>query len=297
MDRVAVGAVELCFDLTGPSDAPVVTLISGLGGQLIGWPPAFVDRLVAAGYRVLRFDNRDAGLSTSFDGRGGFDRDAARRQDRSAAAYTLDELADDTAGLLGALGLADAHIVGRSMGGMIAQTVAIRRPDVVRSLCSIMSTTGDPAVGRPTPAALADLTGPVVTDRAAVLEAAVASQRVTGSPAYPAADDDVRREAAAAYDRSFRPDGRARQLMAIMVSGDRTAALAAVTVPTVVIHGTDDPLVTVSGGEATARAIPGATLVTIPGMGHDLPPAVWPTVVDAIVANAAAADIGREAGR
>ena len=264
--------------------------MNGLGGQLIGWDDGFLEHLEAEGFGVLRFDNRDAGLSTAFDDGPPFDFDAARSGNRAAAAYTLDDMADDAAGLLAALDVSSAHVVGVSMGGMIAQALVIRHPDRVRSLASIMSTTGAGDVGAPTAEAMRVLMRPRPADRAAYLDAEVESAAVIGSPAYPTDEATIRARAAIRYDRSYRPEGVGRQLMAILVSGDRTAALASVTAPTVVLHGAADVLVAPSGGEATARAIPGARLTVIPGMGHDLPPEVWPEVVSAIVANARHAD-------
>jgi pimeloyl-ACP methyl ester carboxylesterase len=175
------------------------------------------------------------------------------------------------------------------MGGMIAQQLVIDHPDLTASLCSIMSTTGDRAVGQATPAALAAITRPAATSREDAITRGVAGSRVIGSPGYPANEDELRRRAAAKYDRSFRPAGSARQISAIVASPDRTAALHDVTAPTVVLHGEEDPLVDVSGGRATAAAVPGAELVTFAGMGHDLPRELWPQLIDAIVRNAARA--------
>ena len=282
---MAVGGVELCYQLDGSRGDPLVLLVNGLGGQLIGWREGFLAALLERGVQVLRFDNRDAGLSTSFDGAPGFDADVARRRDRDAVAYTLDDMADDAAGLLEALDIAAAHVVGVSMGGMIAQTLAIRRPDLVRSLCSIMSMTGADGVGTPTETAMAVLMRPPSTDRAGYVAAQLDSHRVLGSPSFPTAPEVVAERAGVEYDRSFRPEGTARQLMAILVSGDRTEALASVAAPTVVIHGDADQLITPGGAEATAAAVPGARLVMIAGMGHELPEGTWDQVADEIVAN------------
>jgi pimeloyl-ACP methyl ester carboxylesterase len=296
MDRARVGDVELCYEWRGEADAPAVLLVNGLGGQLVSWDEGFVDLIAARGYRVLRFDNRDAGLSTSFDGGPAFDMGAALAGDPAVLSYTLDDMADDAAGLLDTLGVAAAHVVGVSMGGMIAQTLVIRHPQRVLSLASIMSTTGARDIGAPTEAAMAELTRPVPDGRGAYLDAEVRSAGVIGSPAYPAQEAAIRTRAALRYDRSFRPAGTGRQLMAILGAPDRTPALAEVRVPTVVIHGDADPLVTPSGGEATARAIPGARLVVLPGMGHDLPTQLWPQLVDAVVANAGRAEPSTAAG-
>jgi pimeloyl-ACP methyl ester carboxylesterase len=210
---------------------------------------------------------------------------AAFAGDLSAVTYTLDDLADDTVGLLDALGIEAAHLVGASMGGMIAQTVAIRHPDRVLSLTSIMSTTGEPSVGQPTPPALAVLLAPAPPDRDGYIEFLVAAFKTIGSPGL--VDEElIRSRAAATYDRSYYPPGVARQLLAVIASGDRTQALGDVAVPTLVVHGTEDPLIQRSGGEATVAAIPGAELVLIEGMGHDLPRAFWGQIVDALTANA-----------
>jgi pimeloyl-ACP methyl ester carboxylesterase len=234
----------------------------------------------------LRFDNRDAGLSTRIEDAPAFDLAAARRGGRAAVAYTLDDMADDVVGLLDGLGIASGHIVGTSMGGMIAQTVAIGHPTRVRSLCSIMSTTGADDVGRPTPEAMAVVMQRPPEDRASYLASELANSLVIGSRRG-LVDEDWRRERFERfYDRGVDPAGTARQIMSIVASGDRTAALAAVTVPTLVIHGDIDPLVPLDAGEATARAIPGAELLVIADMGHEIPPATWRRVVPAIAANA-----------
>ncbi|MHB8681969.1 MAG: alpha/beta fold hydrolase [Acidimicrobiales bacterium] len=289
MDRVAVGEIEICYDRRGRPEDPLVVLVSGLSRPLVSWDDGFVDLLVDEGFSVLRFDNRDAGRSTSFDGAPPFDFAAALRGDRTVVTYTLDDMADDVAGLLEVLGLGPAHFVGVSMGGMIAQMVAARHRHLVRSLCSIMSTTGARDVGHPTPEAHATLFKSAPTERDAYIEYQLATQLVIGSPP-PLADPDYRRALfGRAFDHGVNPRGTGRQLMAIVASGDRTAAVSTIEAPTLVIHGERDALVAMSGGVATAAAIAGATTLFIPGMGHDLPPALWPQIVGAIVANAARA--------
>jgi pimeloyl-ACP methyl ester carboxylesterase len=211
---------------------------------------------------------------------------AAASGDLSSVSYTLDEMADDSFGLLDGLGVGAAHVVGASQGGMIAQTMAIRRPERVLSLASIMSTTGEPSVGQPHPEALPALLTRPPADREGYAEFAVSAWRVIGSPGFDRDEDALRARARASYDRGIHPDGTARQLVAIIASGDRTPALRGLDVPTVVIHGIDDPLIDVSGGRATAAAIPGAELALIEGMGHDLPRGLWQRLVDLIVANA-----------
>ncbi|HEY5024909.1 MAG TPA: alpha/beta hydrolase [Acidimicrobiales bacterium] len=287
MERATVGTgIELCYELQGSPGDPVVVLIAGLGRQLIGWDDAFCDSLTDAGFRVLRFDNRDVGASTHLHDGPPFDLAAARRGGPQAVAYTLDDMADDTAALLDVLHIEDGHIVGTSMGGMIAQTLAIRHPRRVRSLCSIMSTTGADDVGRPTPEALAVVMQRPAADRDTYVTTELANSAVIGSRRALVDEEWRRRRFERFYDRGIDPAGTARQIMAMAASGDRTTALGGVNAPTVVIHGDVDSLVPLDGGEATARAIPGAELLVIADMGHEIPPAAQPEVVAAIVANA-----------
>ena len=286
--------VELAYETIGDPEAPALLLIMGLGAQLIDWPEEFCELLAAEGFRVVRFDNRDAGLSTVLHDRGVPDLLALRAGDRSRAPYLLTDMAADTAGLLDALGVRRAHVVGASLGGMIAQQVTIDHPQRVASLCSIMSMTGDFSVGRATPEAAALLGRPPVTSREEAVAGAVAGSRIIGSPGFPAAEAELRRRASAKYDRAYHPLGTLRQYAAILASPDRTPALREVAVPTLVIHGEADPLVDVSGGRATAAAVPGAELLTFAGMGHDLPRELWPEITGAIVANARRAAAGRD---
>ena len=286
MPDVSVNGVDIHYESIGDPADPPLLLIMGLGAQMVGWPDDFCAAVAGRGFRVIRFDNRDVGLSSGFDELGMPDLPAIFGGDPATVPYLLSDLAADTAALLKELGVDRAHVVGASMGGMVAQQLTIEHPELVASLCSIMSTTGDRAVGHPTPEAIALLSRPPAADREAAIDGAVASARVIGSPGYPAAEDEIRQRAATIYDRSFRPAGFVRQYAAILGSGDRTAGLAAVTVPTLVIHGEDDPLIDVSGGRATAAAIPDAELVVVPGMGHDLPRVLWPQLIDAIEANA-----------
>jgi pimeloyl-ACP methyl ester carboxylesterase len=289
--KVATG-VELCSERLGARGDPVIVLIAGLGRQLIGWDDAFCELLAAQGFEVLRFDNRDSGLSTHLTQGPPFDLAAAREGGRDAVAYTLDDMADDTAGLLDALDIADAHIVGTSMGGMIAQTLAITHPGRVRSLCSIMSTTGADAVARPKPEALAVVTEQPPADRESYVDFELANCRIIGSRRALVDEDWRRGRFERFYDRGIYPAGTGRQIMAMVASGDRSAALAQVRAPTVVIHGDIDALVPLDGGEATARAIPGAELLVIPDMGHEIPPGAQPEIATAIVANARSAGLG-----
>ncbi|UQU61731.1 alpha/beta fold hydrolase [Couchioplanes caeruleus] len=285
--------IDIAYETLGDPDAPALVLIMGLGAQLIDWPQEFCELLAGRGLRVIRFDNRDAGLSTILHDRGVPDIAALRGGDRSQAPYLIADMAADTAGLLGALGVERAHVAGASMGGMIAQQLVADHPGRVASLCSIMSTTGDPAVGRATREAAALLARPPASSRAEAVAGAVAGWRVIGSPGFPAADEELLRRASAKYDRGYHPVGTLRQYAAILASPDRTPALRQVTVPTLVVHGEADPLVDVSGGRATAAAVPGAELLTFPGMGHDLPRELFAPMADAIIANLRRAAAGR----
>jgi pimeloyl-ACP methyl ester carboxylesterase len=284
IQRAQVGELELAYETFGDRDDPPVLLVMGLATQMIGWPDEFCAGLADRGLFVVRFDNRDIGLSSHVDDRGAPDIMAILGGDRSNVAYPLADLADDTAGLLDALSLDSAHVVGASMGGMIAQLVAIRHPERVRSLTSIMSTTGDPGVGMPAEAALGVLLAPPAPDREAAIQRAVDTYRVIGSPGFEFDEQALRDRAGLSYDRRYNPAGVARQLAAILTTPDRTADLASLDVPTLVIHGEQDSLVNVSGGRATAAAIPGAELLLVDGMGHDLPRAIWPEVTDRIAA-------------
>ncbi len=263
--------VTLCFQTFGEPDDPALLLIMGLGFQMIAWPDRFCEILAAQGFHVVRFDNRDAGRSTHVPG----------------ARYALRDMASDAEGLLDHLGVAAAHLVGASMGGMIAQVLAAERPDRVRSLASIMSSTGARGVGRTSLRVLRHAFGrrPRTPDAAAERRARVFA--AMGSTGFEQDLTEVRRVAALSHERD--PDaraGRRRQHAAVRAAGDRTAALARITAPTVVIHGAADRLIHPSGGHATAAAIPGAELVLVDGMGHDLPPGAWSRLVDAITANA-----------
>jgi pimeloyl-ACP methyl ester carboxylesterase len=272
---VGSAGVDIAFERFGDQQGSPVLLIMGLGTQMLGWPDGFCAALADRGMQVIRFDNRDIGLSTHMTDAPAPDVGAALTGDPSSASYKLSDMARDTAGLLDSLELPSAHVVGASMGGMIAQTLVIEHPDRVRSLTSIMSTTGDPSVGRPTESAMAALLSPPAASREEAIERTLAIVRVIGSPGFALDETEIRRRTGLAYDRSNDPVGVARQLVAIAASGDRTAALSRVSIPTLVVHGADDPLVDVSGGRATARAIAGAELAVFDGMGHDLPRGLW----------------------
>jgi pimeloyl-ACP methyl ester carboxylesterase len=276
--------IDIAYERFGDPDAPPVLLVMGLGTQMLGWPDDFCSGLVEQGLHVIRFDNRDAGLSTHLDEAPPPDVRAAMSGDASSASYTLSDMAGDTAGLLDALELESAHVVGASMGGMIAQAFAIEHPERVRSLTSIMSSTGDPAVGQATPEALAALLSPPAQSRDEALDRAVAIFRVIGSPGFELDEPELRARTALAYDRAYDPLGVARQLVAVLASADRTAGLRSLDVPALVLHGAQDPLVQVSGAHATADAIRDSELGVIDGMGHDLPRALWPEFVGRIAA-------------
>ncbi len=288
MPSTIANDITIEYDTFGTPSAPPVLLIMGFGAQMTLWDPDFCQKIADAGYYVIRYDNRDVGLSTHLDGAGEPSL-GDLLTGTATAPYTLSDMADDGAALLDALGIPAAHIVGASMGGMIAQTFAIEHPDKTLSLVSIMSTTGNPNVGQPSPEALAALTGPVAASRADAIEQSLVVRDIIGSPKYPVDDALMRQRAGESYDRSFYPEGRSRQLAAILLQPDRTASLGSVTAPSLVIHGEDDPLVNPSGGAATAAAIPGASLKTFPGMGHDLPTELHDDVVGEMVALFAAA--------
>jgi pimeloyl-ACP methyl ester carboxylesterase len=284
--RVRVNSIELVYDTFGEPSAPPLLLIMGLGEQMIAWDEDFCTQLATRGYRVIRFDNRDVGLSTRLDEAGVPDilalMQAQARGEPIEAPYTLRDMADDAAGLLDALVVVSAHVVGISMGGMIAQEMAIHHPKRVRTLTSIMSSTGNPALPPPKPEALPILVTPFPTDREGYLEHSIKTWRVLSGPGFPAAEDRIKERAGRFFDRGLSPTGTARQLAAILASGSRQEALQGVTVPTLVIHGDADPLVPVECGMDTANSIPGAELLIIKGMGHDLPLAVAPRVIEAI---------------
>lgn len=284
MPSAAANGITIEYDTTGDPGHPPLLLIMGLGAQLTAWDDEFVAALVRRGFYVIRYDNRDVGRSTWFDEAGEPDLAEVVSGTLPEPVYLVSDMADDAAGLLDALGIPSAHVLGASMGGMIAQSFAIQYPERVRTLVSIMSNTGDPSVGQPHPEVLADLLADRPTDRAAVIDQSVKMAGVIGSPGFPVHEERLRASAAAAYDRGFHPEGTARQGLAIFASPDRTPDLAKVTVPTLVIHGESDRLVDPSGGKATAEAIPGASLWTIPGMGHDLPPELFDEVADRVAA-------------
>jgi pimeloyl-ACP methyl ester carboxylesterase len=284
-----VGELELCYETFGSATAPPLLLIMGLASQMLLWDDQFCEQLASRGFRVIRFDNRDIGRSSHLRGAVIPTRWQLLRRSARGAAYALEDMAADSVGLLDHLKIEAAHIVGASMGGMIAQLVAIEHPERVLSLVSIMSTTGNPKVGRPQPRMMMRLMRKGQRERAAYIKDHIDTYRAIGSKTYEFEEDYKRERAARLFDRGVYPAGSARQLGAVASAPDRTGALAAVRVPATVIHGDADPLVDVSGGRATAVAIPGARLVIFPGMGHDMPRALWPEIIDAIVENTGAA--------
>lgn len=275
------GETELYYETFGVPARPALLLVNGLGSQLISYLPEFCQRFIDAGFHVIRFDNRDVGLSSKTPGPAPVMKDvlAARSAGRSIEVpYTLSDMAADAVAVLDAAGVDQAHIWGMSMGGMIVQTMAVEHPERVLTLTSVMSTTGDPKVGGATPEAMAVITTAPPKDREGAIAAGVQGREVIGGTLY---DRDRSAElGAAAYDRCFNPIGSAFQIAAITASGNRTAALASISAPTTIIHGRLDPLVQLSGGEATAEAIPGAQLVVYDEMGHDIPQPLWDSYVD-----------------
>jgi pimeloyl-ACP methyl ester carboxylesterase len=275
MPRARNGSVEIEYQTFGDDQPETILLINGLGSQMTRWPEAFCEKLVAKGYRAIRMDNRDTGLSSW-----------------PTEAYTLADMADDCIAVLDAAGVKKAHIAGVSMGGMIVQRMALDHPGRVLSMTSIMSATGAPGSLNSTPEAAAVLNTPPPdprTDYEAFVAHGVKNARTIGSPAYPWTEGALRARVIAEHGRAFNPPGVARQMTALRGDGDRTTALAGLKLPTVVLHGADDPLVPKLGGEITAAAIPGAELRIIPGMGHDLPPGLYDVFLDAITTAASRA--------
>jgi pimeloyl-ACP methyl ester carboxylesterase len=275
--------VELCYQTFGSPDGDPLLLVMGLGGPMTWWDPALCTMLAEAGFHVVRYDNRDTGRSSrsrgrvtrtqlvrSFLGRGG------------RAPYTLSDMAADAFGLMDHLGWQSAHIVGVSMGGMIVQTMAIDQPRRVRSMTSIMSTLGKRTVGWQHPAILPALIGPRAAGREAYVASSAKMWQLIGSPGFPSDDDKVRSRAEETYDRGVSASGVLRQMLAVLGQPDRSRSLASLRIPAAVVHGSADKMVHVSGGRATARAIPGAELLVIDGMGHDMPAELYETLTDVI---------------
>lgn len=276
MPRATNGDVEIEYETFADANPETVILINGLGSQMTRWPIPFCEQLAARGYRVVRMDNRDVGLSSWLDGK----------------SYTIQDMAKDVIAVLDAAGVKKAHVAGVSMGGMITQAVAIAHPDRVLSITSIMSATGAPGAMNSTPEAAAVLNVPPPDPKAdfeAYVVQGIKNARIIGSPAYPWEEDELRQRVIEEHQRAYNPAGVGRQMAAIRADGDRTARLSRISVPCVVLHGADDPLLMAGAGKQTAEAIPGAELRIIPGMGHDLPPGLYDIFVDAITAAAARA--------
>ncbi|OWU85270.1 alpha/beta hydrolase [Oceanicola sp. 22II-s10i] len=289
MPEAKVNGITIYYEDHGPQDGKPIVLISGVGTQMTRYPAPFVEKLQARGYRVIRLDNRDIGLSQKFTEAGIPDFKAATAAKKAGTKadlpYQLSDMAGDVAGLLDHLGIPAAHIVGSSMGGMIAQLVAIEHPEKTLSLTSIMSNTGNPDLPGGTPEAMAALTTPKpdpAKDFDGFVAASMNTARVIGSPSWPLPDDVIRANIVSDYERSFHPTGFSRQYGAILGTYDRRPHLQKLDVPTVVIHGVQDPLVPVAGGRDTAENTPGAELVEIDGMGHNIPPQIFDRVIDAI---------------
>lgn len=290
MPQAQANGLTIEYDIHGPADGEPVLLIMGLGAQMTRWPQGFVDELASRGLRAIRFDNRDVGLTTRIEAAGAPDMSAiitALVEGRTPqVAYTLSDMAADAVGLMDALEIDRAHIVGASLGGMVAQLVAADHSDRVLSLTSIMSTTGNRALPPPSADAIAVLNnrGPdPLVDLEGYLDHAVKGAFVVGSPGYPARPEDVRERQLREFKRNYYPVGFARQYAAAMACPDRRPKLATITVPTVVIHGAADPLVPLAGGKDTAENIPGAELIVIEGMGHDVPAPLFEAIADGVV--------------
>lgn len=286
--------IELCFQEMGDPEGEPLLLVMGLATQMIAWPDEFCAMLAERGYRVVRFDNRDIGRSTKIEA-AGLPGKLDMLVGRGKPPYLLRDMAADTFGLMDHLEIASAHLVGASMGGMIVQTAAIESPDRVCSIASIMSTTGSRRVGHPSYRTFGLMLGKPPRGREAAIERVIKTFKTIGSPGYPFDEERIREIAGRSFNRGHSPAGIARQLHAITASGDRTPGLRKLDLPALVIHGRKDMLVNPSGGRATAKAIPGARLRMVEGMGHDLPQALWPSFAEDIAANAARAPQGATA--
>ena len=293
MSKAKANNIEIEYDTFGDPSASPLLLVMGLGGQMIRWDEEFIQLLVDRGFYVIRFDNRDVGLSTKFEEAGEPNLIQAfttvQKGEPVESPYSLEDMADDAVGLLDALNIEKAHICGVSMGGMIVQVITIRHPSRVISLTSIMSTTGDPDLPQPSQEALLTIFKPSPPERDAYIENSVKSWKILNGSSFPYNEEKTRKLAGRVFDRSFYPVGQDRQMIAILANGNRKSKLSSVNVPTLIIHGTDDPLVLIDGGKDTHDAIQGSELLIIDGMGHTLHPETWTQVTDAIKANAAKA--------
>jgi pimeloyl-ACP methyl ester carboxylesterase len=282
MPNVTANGIQIEYDTFGEDSSPALLLIIGAGGQMIYWELEFCESLAKRGLFVIRFDNRDAGLSTKFDDAGIPDMMVAMEGNPVAAAYSLDDMAADAVGLLDALGIQKTHICGSSMGGEIAQIISYRYPERVLSLAAIMSSTGNPELPQMKPEVLAAVFKPVPAEREAYIEHNVNFWRMLWSPGFPFDEKRLCRVLAEGYDRSYYPPGMIRQSLAVLKNGYRKSLIASIKAPTLIIHGDEDSLMSVEGGKEMAQLIPGAKLLIINGMGHDMPKEAWPKIIDAI---------------
>jgi pimeloyl-ACP methyl ester carboxylesterase len=300
MPVISANGIEIAYDDRGSRTDPAILLIMGLGTPMIAWPEAFCDNLAAHGFRVIRFDNRDVGLSTKFDAAPPIDLAVVLQRvmagQKISPPYQLTDMAADAIGLMNRLAIKRAHIIGASMGGMIAQIIAAEYPDRVRSLISIMSSSGDPGLPQARPEAIAAImqARPDGSDRELAVQHGMRVYRAIGSPGFPTSDEELRAKVSAAFDHSYYPAGVGRQFAAIMANGSRVEMLKKLSVPTLVLHGADDPLVPVEAGRHTAALIPGSNLTVIPGMGHDIAPGLVPILVEAIAAHCKKSDANPE---
>ncbi|MHA1671968.1 MAG: alpha/beta fold hydrolase [Promethearchaeota archaeon] len=288
MPKAKVNNIEVEYTTFGDPSAKPFLMVMGLGGQMISWDDRLIEEIVKRGFYVIVFDNRDSGLSTKFEDACIPDVmkaiSAQMRGKKVEAPYLLKDMANDAVGLLEYLDIEKAHICGSSMGGMIAQTIAINHPSRVLSLTSIMSTTGDPELPQTKPIALKFIMTPAPKERGAYIEHLVEIWRNLWGSKFPYDEERIRKKAAMSFDRSFYPQGKARQNVAIIASGDRTEQLTSVKLLALIIHGKEDPLIPHEGAIATSKAILGAELMLVEGMGHGLPHEIFPQMVDAIVA-------------
>jgi len=290
MQNVGLSGIEIAFRRFGKVSSPPVFLSMGAGAQMISWPEGFVEELVKRDLQIIQFDSRDTGLSTHFTHASIPDFTAAMSGDFSTVSYSLSDMAADTIGLMKSLGFASAHFIGASMGGMVAQTIAIEYPSSAKSLTSIMSTTGNPAVGQPDYSALAGLGMPPWDDREAYINWRVKSLKAIGSPDYPFDEKSATNIAGLSWDRDHDQHSMTRQALAVLKSGDRTQLLGQLNIPALILHGASDKMINVSGGKATAEAIPGSKLVIFEKMGHGLPQPLWVEIVDLIASHVHRAD-------
>lgn len=286
MPHISANGLELFYDEVGDRDAEPLLLIAGIGNQMIRWDEVFCRQLAERGHRVIRFDNRDVGLSAKLEGQRGMSiptaLTAASQGQKVEAPYTLSDMANDTAGLMDALSIEQAHVVGMSMGGMIAQHLSLEHPTRVKTLTAVMSTSGAPDLPGATPAALGVLLQPRPVGREHAIARSIEAELILSGPAYRDEPDRIQALAEQSYDRCFYPQGFVRQFLAIVASGSRRERLQSLTTPTLVLHGDADPLIPVECGLDIAHHVPGATKHIIEGWGHTLPPSVWATLIDNI---------------